>query len=109
MPQGSVLGPLFFLVYINDFVENVSSDARLSADDTSLFTVVYDEDVAATQLKNDLKVISQLAHQWKMQFNPDKTKQAVQVIFSQKRDKLYFNESEVTVKPEQKHLGMILD
>ena len=49
-----------------------------------------------------------------MQFKPDVTKQAVQVIFSQKRDKpihppIYFNESEVVIKPEQKHLGMILD
>ena len=38
VPQGSVLGPLFFLAYINDLVENVRSDARLFADDTSLFT-----------------------------------------------------------------------
>ena len=49
-----------------------------------------------------------------MQFNPDVTKQAIQVIFFQKRDKpihppIYFNESEVSSKQEQKHLGMILD
>ena len=47
-----------------------------------------------------------------MQFNPDITKQAVQVIFSQKRDKpihlcIYFNKSEVVSKPEQKHLGRL--
>ena len=46
--------------------------------------------------------------------NPDKNKQAIQVIFSQKRDRsahplLYFNRSEVVLKHEQKHLGMILD
>ena len=50
----------------------------------------------------------------KMQFNPDKTKQAVQVIFSQKRIKpahplLYFNENQVVTKQKQKHLGLILD
>ena len=49
-----------------------------------------------------------------MQFNPDVTKQAIQVIFSQKRDKpihppIYFNESEVVIRQEQKHFGMILD
>ena len=54
VPQGSVLRPLFFLVYINDLVENVSSDAKLFADDTSLFTVVYDEGIAADQLNRDL-------------------------------------------------------
>ena len=43
MPQGSVLGPLFFLVYINDLVENISYGAKLFADDTSLFIV--DEDL----------------------------------------------------------------
>ena len=88
VPQGSVLGPLLFLIYINDLVDNVSSEAKLFADDTSLFTVVYDVDIAADQLNRDLKVISNWAHQWKMQFNPDKNKQAVQVIFSQKKNQL---------------------
>ena len=65
-------------------VDDLSSDAKLSADDKFLFTIVYDENIAAEQLNNDLKIISEWAHQWKMQFNPDKTKQAVQVIFSQR-------------------------
>ena len=84
VPQGSVLGPLLFLIYINDLVDNISSGAKLFADDTSLFTVVYDVDIAANQLNRDLEIISNWAHQWKIQFNPDKNKQAVQVIFFQK-------------------------
>ena len=52
--------------------------------DTSLFTIVYDEAIAADQLNRDLSIISDWADQWKMQFNPDKNKQAVQVIFSSK-------------------------
>ena len=93
VPKGSVLGPLFFLVYINDLVDDLSSDAKLFADNTSLFTIVHDENVAAEQLNNDLKIIFEWAYQWKIQFNPDKTKQLVRVIFSQKRIKpahLYF-------------------
>ena len=79
-----------------------------------MFTVVYDEGIAADQLNRDLKVISDWAYQWKMQFNPDKNKQAIQVIFSQKRAKpvhppIFLNESEVKIKDEQKHIGMILD
>ena len=113
MPQGSVLGPLFFLIYINDSVDNISSEAKLFADDTSLFTVVHDADIAADQLNRDLEIISNWAQQCKMQFNPDKNKQAVQVIFSQKKEAVahqpvFFNGSEVVVKAEYKHLGIIL-
>ena len=87
-PQGSALGPLFFLAYTNDLVDNISAEAKLFADDTSLFTIVYDVDVAADKLDRDLEVISNWAHQWKMQFNPDRNRQAIQVIFSQKRMQL---------------------
>ena len=77
----------------------------------TLLTVVYDENIAAEQLNRYLKIIAEWVYQWKMQFNPDLTKQAIQVIFSQKRDEpihppIYFNESEVAIKQEQKHLGI---
>ena len=102
------------MIYINDLVDNISSEAKLFADDISLFTVVYDVDIAADQLKRDLAIISYWAHQWMMQFNPDKNKQAVQDIFSRKKEAVahppvFFDGSEVVVKVEHKHLGMILD
>ena len=114
MSQGSVLGPLFFLIYINDLVDDLSSEAELFAYDTSLFTIVYDEAIAADQLNRDLSIISDWADQWKMQFNPDKNKQAVQVIFSCQKYKpiippFIFNQSKVVKKDEHTHLGMILD
>ena len=74
----------FFLAYVNDLADNLASDVRLFADDTSLFTIVYDEAVSAQVLNSDLKTIEEWAHQWKMQFNPDVKKQAVQVIFFSK-------------------------
>ena len=80
---------LIFLIYINDLVDNISSEAKLFADNTSLFTVVYDIDIAANKLNRDLEIISTYAYQWKMQFNPDKNKQAIQVIFTQKRIHLF--------------------
>ena len=64
VPERSVLGPLFFLVYINDQVDNISSEAKLFADDTSLFTGAYDVDVGADKLSRDLEVIFNWAHQW---------------------------------------------
>ena len=72
---------------VNDLVDNITSDVKLFADDTSLFTAVCDKNVAAHQLNCDLKIISDWAYQWKMQFNPDKTQQATQVVFSQEKVK----------------------
>ena len=79
-----------------------------------LYLVVYDVDIAVNKLNRDLEIISTWAYHWKMQFNPDKNKQAIQVIFSQKRDTpvhppVFFNGSEVVIKAEHKHLGMTLD
>ena len=64
-----------------------TSKANLFADDTSLFSVVYDESATAKRLNKDLETISKWAHQWKMQFNPDENKQAVQAIFTHKSPK----------------------
>ena len=74
VPQGSILGPLFFLIYINDLSKNLSSITKLFADDTFIFSVVHDVDLSAKQL-NDLNKISEWAFQWEIDFNPDLSKQ----------------------------------
>ena len=103
VPQGYGLSPLYFLVHINDLVYNVSSEAKRFADDRYLFTVVYEDNTAADKLKRGLDIISNWAHQWKMQFNPDINNQAIQVIFSHKKDTvvhqhIVLNGSEVAIK-----------
>ena len=74
VPQGSVLGPLLFLIYINHLPDGITSICKIFADDTSLFTKVLDINESANKLNTDLKKITKWAHQWKMQFNPDPNK-----------------------------------
>ena len=76
VPQGSILGSLFFLIYINDLSHNLSSTTKLFADGTSVFFIVHDIDQSTKQLNDDLKKISDWAYRWEMYFNPDLYKQA---------------------------------
>ena len=113
VPQGSVLGPLLFLVYINDLEKDIKSRVKFFADDTMIFSVVRDTQLSALELNHDLKIISQWAHQWKMVFNPDPTKQATEVLFSNKKSEvehpeLTFNNIPVIRVKEHKHLGLTL-
>ena len=114
VPQGSILGPLLFLIYINDLSDGLQCNPKLFADDTSLFATVHNIKKATNDLNNDLTKITKWAFQWKMSFNPDISKQAHEVIFSRKRSvsshpPLTFNNIPVAQTNSQKHLGMQLD
>ena len=114
VPQGSILGPLLFLIYINDIPDNITSSVKLFADDTSIFSNVLDVNTSAENLNHDLSVVNEWAFQWKMSFNPDPNKQANEVRFSHKRKPpihplLFFNNIPVLSVPHQKHLGLVLD
>ena len=76
IPQGSILGPLFFPIYINDLSDGLNSNPKLFADDTSLFSVVQNINSTANDLNSDLIKISDWAFQWKIKFNPGPKKQA---------------------------------
>ena len=82
--QGLVLGSLLFLIYINDLPDGFSSNAKLFADDTSLFSVVHDMHSSASDLNKDLKTINEWPFQWKMSFNPDPNKQPHELFFTWK-------------------------
>ena len=68
--QGSVVGPLFFLIYINDLIVSLKCDVKMIADDTSLFKVVDDTGRSADELKADVDKVQLWAWQWKMQIKP---------------------------------------
>ena len=92
----------------------MSSNVKLFADDTLLFSVVHDVNASAKELNDDLKKINKSAFQWKVSFNTDPSKQAQKVIFSRKTKKLpppslVFNNNNVLQTSSQKHLGVTLD
>ena len=108
------MGPLLFLVCINDLPQELRCNAKLFTDDTSLFSTITSPAISLSNLYEDLLKITQWAYQWKMSFNPDITKQAREIIFYQKKNdtsypSLYFNNARIQQQSIQKHLGLFLD
>ena len=111
VPQGSVLGPLLFLIYIND-ITNVTenSDVRLFADDTILYLLVDNPVANAQALNTDLKNVSKWASEWLINFSPHKTKT---MVVSRKRKAVHYpplnmNGTMLQEVQSHKHLGVTL-
>ena len=71
VPQGTVMGPLLFLTYINDLPEHTHSDARLFADDCLLYRRINTQ-ADADSLQNDLSSLQRWEQLWQMEFHPQK-------------------------------------
>ena len=102
-------GPLLFLIYINKLPDDMTTNAKLFAGNTSLFSIERDVNTSVTHLNNDLRKISNRPFQWKMSVNPDHSKQAQEVIFSCKIKKIshpsiYFDNNSMNQASSQKHL-----
>ena len=107
--QGFVLGPLLFLVFINDLPNIVKSDIRLFADDTSLYIITDDIQESAKKLNIDLQEINKWAKKWLVNFNPTKTESLL--ITTKKYSSippLVFDGKIVTEVNSHKHLGIII-
>ena len=108
--KGSILGPLLFIMFINDIVKEIHSNIRLFADDTSLYIIVDFPDSAAQILNVDLERIYEWAVQWLVRFNPNKTES---LLFSRKLNiqhhpTLFFNDVPIQEVVSHKHLGVYL-
>jgi ribonuclease P/MRP protein subunit RPP40 len=109
VPQGSRLGPLLWILYAQDIIENLESEVLLFADDTCLFVSAKDPAETSAILNRDLSRISDWASTWKVTFNPGKSKD---MIFSNKyllnSPPLIFNGTFVERVQDHKHLGVYL-
>lgn len=108
VPQGSILGPLLFLLYINDIVIDIGSSIRLFADDTSLYVVVENPDSAAQLLNSDIDKITLWAESWLVKFNPSKTES---LLISRKINRVahppvFMLNQQIQEVEAHKHLGL---
>ena len=109
VPQGSVLGRLLFLIYINDLTSVVNNcKIRLFADDTCLFTEVNDREQAAALIEQDLHNIFEWSKQWLVNFSASKTKS---LIISNKKDRhlnpaVHFNGTQIIEVNSHTYLGL---
>ncbi len=86
VPQGSILGPLLFLIYVNDLVDDLITTPYLFADDTSLFMEIDPADhfITFDQMNRDLQVLSDWARLWRVTFNASKTVYMIVILYNTK-------------------------
>ena len=110
IPQGSVLGPILFVIYINDILENINADGLLFADDTKIFRSIMSQEDALS-LQEDPKRLEEWSQQWLLNFNPEKchvlTLGKFENIRYTCRYRIYGNELEHVF--DEKDLGVTID
>ena len=109
VPQGSILGPLLFIIYINDIVAGLNSNIRLFADDTSLSMVIENPITDAQKINDDITTITEWAERWLVTFNPSKTES---LLISRKTSRPFHPDLIITGQTinqvsRHKHLGLV--
>ena len=112
VPQGSILGPLLFLIYVNDIVNNLHGTPFLYADDTAIMMPInnLNPNVSFELINQDLNQLYAWATNWFMCFNPTKT---VYMIVTTKRQKPNYpvpqmNNKSLNEVEQHKHLGVTI-
>ena len=107
IPQGSVLGPILFIIFINDLPDNIKSSLKIFADDTKLFKVVagiHDKN----ELQQDLNLLAKWSKKWQLPFNETKCKI---IHYGKKNPNYQYDMNGVVLESdrEEKDLGVTFD
>lgn len=110
VPQGSILGPLLFLIFINDLVVDIECNIKLFADDTSVYITVENPFTSGTLLNSDLEKINEWSKKWLGSFNPNKT-ECMTISLKLKKPfhpSLIFDDVHLKDVESHKHLGVTI-
>ena len=111
VPQGSVLGPVLFLIFINDLPESIDASVRIFADDTKIFNKI-DNRNDQTKLQENLFKLEKWAETWQMRFHPEKCNV---LHIGKDMDEFTYTMTahnqpvELEYTKKEKHLGIIID
>ena len=110
VPQGAILSPLFFSLYINDIVKSAYAEFNLFADDTSVYITAKSAATLQERLQGVLDKVTCWLRQWGISINP--TKSAL-VAFTRKRDlpllDIKLDGNVLAQSSTHKHLGLVLN
>jgi hypothetical protein len=111
VPQGSILGPFLFNLFIHDIPTPKHCQLAQYADDTAIFTTSYRLDTISRRLQSSLTLLTKYYDRWKLKLNESKTEA---ILFTNKRSTCYTNPIIINNKaipwaPQVKYLGLIMD
>jgi len=109
VPQGSVLGPLLFLLFINDISDNIDSQIRLFADDTILYREIWTQNDHKV-VQNDIDKLYEWSKLWKLDFNISKCK-IIPMSLKKNPDKFVYtiNNNPIDEVKEHPYLGITIN